>query len=259
MPNAASHEQKRVLITVRTYPAPAKKGVEVSCSAGVTADRQWIRLFPIPYRFLSFDKRFRKYQWIEVAAKRSSDPRPESYEVDIDSIHVLGEPLPTHRKWEQRKELVFPLASPSLCQLQEQQRLHGAPTLGFFKPREIRKLILERDSSEWGAAEKQRLGQYSLFEKHPHEMLEKIPYKFIYEFVCADSSCNGHRLSCVDWEMGQSYRKWRDHYGPDKWPAAFRNKYESEMMIRFDTHFFVGTVRIHPNSWIIVGLFYPPK
>jgi len=35
-------------------------------------------------------------------------------------------------------------------------------------------------------------------------------------------------------------------------------KYEREMVERFDTHFFVGTVHTHPNAWIIVGLFYPP-
>ena len=31
------------------------------------------------------------------------------------------------------------------------------------------------------------------------------------------------------------------------------------MKERYDTHFYVGTVHGHPNSWIIVGLFYPPK
>ena len=31
------------------------------------------------------------------------------------------------------------------------------------------------------------------------------------------------------------------------------------MIFEDDTHFYVGTVRHHPNTWIIVGLFYPPK
>jgi hypothetical protein len=47
-------------------------------------------------------------------------------------------------------------------------------------------------------------------------------------------------------------------YG-DQWEHFFRNKYESEMIQRFDTHFFVGTLNQYPSSWIIVGLFYPPK
>jgi hypothetical protein len=35
--------------------------------------------------------------------------------------------------------------------------------------------------------------------------------------------------------------------------------YERDMIERNDTSFFVGTVNNHPNRWIIVGLFYPPK
>jgi hypothetical protein len=57
--------------------------------------------------------------------------------------------------------------------------------------------------------------------------------------------------------MGQSYRKWAKSY-PD-WRAPFLNKYEYEMIERFDTHFFVGTIHKHPNRWIVVGLFYPPR
>lgn len=58
--------KKRVLIIVRTYPVPAQKGVEVSCTAGVTDDGKWIRLFPLPYRLLEDASKFAKYQWITV-------------------------------------------------------------------------------------------------------------------------------------------------------------------------------------------------
>jgi hypothetical protein len=58
--------------------------------------------------------------------------------------------------------------------------------------------------------------------------------------------------------MAQSYRRWRDEYG-DEWESAFRQWYEREMMEKFDTHFYVGTMHLRPSTWIIVGLFYPPK
>lgn len=252
----ASYEEKRVLVTVRTYPAPAKKGVEVSCSAGVTNDHDWIRLFPIPYRFLSYDKRFRKYQWVDLRARRSpSDPRPESYEVDIDSIHVDGEPLPTKKKWLERKNIIMPLASPSLCYLQRQRTATGQ-TLGFFRPREIHKFVVKDDAPDWTRSEKEKLLQHTLFQQPAHP-LEKIPYKFFYRFRCDDKSCTGHELSCVDWELGQAYRSWRDKYG-HHWAAKLRDRFEYDMIGKYDTHFYVGTVRAHPGSWIIVGLFYPP-
>jgi len=31
------------------------------------------------------------------------------------------------------------------------------------------------------------------------------------------------------------------------------------MIQRNDTHFYVGTVHKHPGTWIICGLFYPPR
>lgn len=250
---------KKVLITVRTYPTPARRGVEVSCTAGITEEGEWIRLFPIPYRFLDPDKRFRKYQLIEVSVKRSSDTRPESYEIDSDSIKILDEPLDTSNYWQARKERVFPLKSASLCELQRQRRENDYPTLGFFKPTGVTLHIEPEENREWTPDELARLNQYSLFQNAPSGALEKIPYKFRYKFQCDFAECNGHSMICTDWELGQSYRGWRDKYGVSRWRAAFRKRYEYEMTEMNDLHFFVGTVRQHPGSWIIVGLFYPRK
>lgn len=252
------YERKRVLITVKTYPTPAKKGAEVSCTGGVTEDGQWIRLFPIPFRFLAGDKQFHKYQWIEVAVSKASDPRPDSYKVDPDTIKVLGEPLSTAHDWQARKDIVMPLLSPSLCYL-ERAREAGGATLGIFKPKEIKGLIIKPEKPPtWTEKELGILSQQSMYDIKPFKVLEKIPYKFTYLFTCDDPECRGHGLSITDWEVGQSYRSWRERYG-DQWEQAFRQKYETEMIRKYDTHFYVGTVRAHPNKWIIIGLFYPPK
>jgi hypothetical protein len=58
--------------------------------------------------------------------------------------------------------------------------------------------------------------------------------------------------------MGESWRRWKDEYD-DLWLEKFRQRYEQEMIEKYDTHFYVGTVHRNPASWIIVGLFYPPK
>ena len=251
--------RRKVLIVVRTYPNPAKKGVEVSCTAAITESGEWLRLFPIPYRFLTFDRRFKKYQWVEVDMKRSSDSRPESYRVNTDSIQILSDPLPATNKWKARKDILFPLQAHCLCCLEKEREQNGRPTLGFFKPGEITKFTIKpEDNPDWTPNELQKLSQYSLFENSPSQPLEKIPYKFYYSFRCDEASCRGHTLSCTDWELGESYRKWRSTYG-SAWESAIRTTYEHKMMKEKDTHFFVGTMRSHPNRWIIVGLFYPKK
>lgn len=248
----------KVLITARTYPAPAKKGIEVSCTAGVTEDGRWIRLFPVPWRFLDEDKRFRKYQWIEARVRRSSDHRAESFTIDIDSIKILTDPLPSVKRWAERKQVVDPLLSPSLCDLQRRRNATKEPTLGFFKPREITRLVLEPQDPTWSERDQAKLRQKTLFTVPLTKELEQLPFKFVYHFKCIESTCRGHKLSCTDWEMGQAYRKWSQRYG-DGWEEKFRQRFETEMKDRFDTHFFVGTTKSNPNAWIIVGLFYPLK
>ena len=249
-------EKKKALIVVRTYPTPAKKGIEVSCTAAITDDGKWLRLFPVPYRFLAEDQRFRKYQWVEVGAEKANDGRPESHRIAPDSIKILSEPLSTDHEWRARKNVVFPLKSPSLCAIKRERDEKGSPTLGVFKPKEIKRLIIQPTSTEWSAGELAILSQQKLFGGSPKDELEKVPFDFKYEFLCADSGCHGHTLLCTDWEMGQSWRTWSKKYGTE-WESKFRQRYESEM-IQKDTHFYVGTVHQYPKAWIIVGLLYPP-
>lgn len=249
---------EQVLITVKTYPTPAKKGIEVSCTAGITSTRQWIRLFPLPFRYLADAQKFKKYQWIEASVTKAPDPRPESHIVDLDSIKVLGKPLPTNQAWKARKDIVLPLLAPSLCSLVQNWKITGA-NLGIFKPKEITDFIIEpEEQPTWTSGELGILSQESLLDKKPYKMLEKIPYKFFYRFICYDPHCKGHRLSITDWEVGQSYRSWSVKYGA-RWEQYFRQKYEIDMIQKYDAHFYVGTLRAHPNRWIIIGLFYPPK
>jgi hypothetical protein len=252
-----TQETKTALIVVRTYPTPAKSGVEVSCTAAITKDGEWLRLFPVPWRFLPEDQRFRKYQWVEVVVTKASDPRPESYKIKPDGIKVLSEPLSTNRGWEARKDVVLPLRSHCLCCLQKQRDTNGFPTLGIFRPNSIQRLTISAESPNWTEAQLAVLRQGHLFTEGPSTELEKIPFSFRYEFRCDHKECTGHKIICTDWEMGESYRKWRDDYG-DEWEPKFRARYETEMIHKYDTHFYVGTVHQHPHTWIIVGLFYPP-
>ena len=206
---------------------------------------------------LDYDKRFLKYQRIEGdVIKSRSDPRPESYKLNVDSIKIVDH-LSTIDSWRARKEIVRPLIKQSMCQIRRKRDANGSPTLGLFKPRKIEEFIIEPDSSGWTQQQLANLDQTMLFQATPTEKLEKIPYKFKYRFWCDDPDCKSHTMSCTDWELAQSYRSWRDEYD-EEWETALRQKYETEMINKLDTHYYVGTVHRHPTEWIIVGLFYPP-
>jgi len=142
--------KKRVLITVRTYPVPSAKNIEASCTGGITPDGQWMRLFPVPYRLMDEDKRFKKWQWIDVSTtKATGDSRPESFRINPDSI-MIGETVGSANGWIQRRELMEPLRRQSMCRIQRERDECGAPTLGFFRPFEIKRLLIEpSDHAQW--------------------------------------------------------------------------------------------------------------
>ena len=249
---------KRILIAVKTYPVPAWKGIEVSCTAGVTDDGKWIRLFPVPYRYLEGDKQFQKYEWITArVAKATDDKRPESYHIDPNSIQI-DEAISRRNEWSERRKLFKPLIRPSMCAIQRERDERGCPTLGLFKPAAIKRLIVEPVAADWTQDEQAKLSQTLLFQTAPPQRLQKIPFEFRYEFDCSDPDCAGHKMMCTDWEMLESCRRWRQQYS-DRWQQKFKQRYEDEMINRCDTHFYVGTVHRHPDAWIIVGLFYPPR
>ena len=251
----AKWASKKILVTVRTYPTPARKGIETSCTVGVTESGDWIRLHPIPYRYMEDDQRFVKYQWIEARVRKASDHRRESYTPDLDTIQVISGTLGTERNWAARREIVEPLLAESMCALQRQGS--SGPTLGLVRPREITRLRIRPDKPDWTPNEQRKLQQRPLDGPVPKQ-LEKIPFKFSYEYLCADASCiKGHKQRCTDWEMLQAYRSWRQRYGED-WEGPFRNRFEREMIEKLDTHFYVGTHSQFP-TWMVVGLFYPPR
>ena len=187
---------------------------------------------------------------------KASDPRPESYTVDLESIQVVSS-VSSKQKWQARKDIVLPLEAPSLCWLRRERDEHKHPTLGVFKPKEIHRLVIEPDEEDWTPEEKQKLRQPNLFRQKPLIELKKLQYRFSYQFTCDDASCSGHQHSCTDWELGWAFIKWREKYGPELWEEKFRERFERDMIER-DTHMYVGTLGSHPHIWITIGLFYPP-
>ena len=65
--------QTRILITVKAYPKPSGKYEELVCTAGLTEDAKWLRIYPVPYRFLTDNDVYPKYSWV-------SDARAEAQE-----------------------------------------------------------------------------------------------------------------------------------------------------------------------------------
>lgn len=204
-------ESKKVLVTVKAYPNPSKKYGETVCVAGIDlGTKKWIRLYPIPFRDLETDKRFKKYSIIEVRAfKATDDTRPESYKVDADSIKVLDW-YDTKDGWEKRKQQVLPTVARSLCDILRESAQSGV-SLGVFKPHSI-SFTHKKVKLQDHAKRKDCYAQPGFF-KPRKAPIEEIPFDFRYQFRCSGhDECNAHDLLIIDWEINQSFRMWRHSY-----------------------------------------------
>ena len=63
----------RILILCKTYPSPSAAYTETSCVAGMDEAGNLIRLYPVPFRLVTDDQRFSKWQWIEASIEKSSN------------------------------------------------------------------------------------------------------------------------------------------------------------------------------------------
>lgn len=255
-------ESLRVLITVKTYPIPSKSHDELVCTAGVTEDGRWIRLYPINFRDLPFSQQYKKYQWITVSAERHTgrDSRKESYRPDCTSL-VLGDEIETKRgDWSQRARYVLQHPAKSMEDLWDQKDADRT-SLGVFKPAEVFDLEVSDDDREWKDAFLQELRQARLFETRGVSMEppRKVPFKFHYRFRCDDSRCKAnHRMQIEDWEVGALFWKMVAKGLTEAQAAeAVKQKFLNELCgPGKDTWFFVGTILAH-GTWVVIGVFYP--
>jgi len=251
---------KRILITVLAYPSPSKKYTECVCVAGITMrSHEWVRLYPVPFRELPPNQRFHKYDVLEVRVRRHTfDTRPESYRPDCQGFKRIGR-LDTREGWRARSRIVLAASSQSMCEILRQQKATGK-SLGVFKPASVEDFVVEDAPAEWPKRRLQILAQGSLFNPGAKK-LEKIPLRFYYKYKCAQPDCRGHRQTLIDWEAGALYRNLRDR-GHDL-PAIkkkIRQKFLDELCSeRKNTHFFVGNQHLHPRSFLVLGVYWPPR
>lgn len=253
-------ETRKILIATKTYPSISTKYQETVCTAGILLSEeenplQWIRIYPIRYRYLDFDKRYPRWAIVSAKIKKNDqDYRPESFKIDDNSLAIIRK-IDTTNNWQERKSLVLSLQFRSIADIQAQGK-----SLGIIKPKSIERFFSKKTSREWNQKQQTVLNQLDLFE--PNIDLEKIPYKFFYQFTDEDNV--PHKYSISDWEIMELYRKCRDRsqlsgleaeqYALEK----VRQKLEDDFLESKDLYFIVGNLKNHAKSFMIIGLFYPP-
>jgi hypothetical protein len=262
----------KILIAVKTYPNLSSKYDELVCTAGFLEDGTWIRVYPIPFRKLEYDKQYSKYDWVEIdIEKNTSDFRLESYKPkSIETGFKIIDHLDTEDCWKRRKEFALKNVHTNMTELIVLAKDETKYTsLAVFKPKEILDFKIEKVEREWDKKKldnlKARAQQLDLFKnsENPFEVVNKLPYKFSYKFTSNDGI--ERTMMIEDWEIGALYwNSLKRHEGNEaKACEDVKKKYFDDFAKTKDLYLFLGTTRefhlIAPNPFVIIGTFHPKK
>ena len=80
--------------------------------------------------------------------------------------------------------------------------------------------------------------------------------RFVLEFVCDDEDCSSHKMSILDWEIGQLYRRVKN---ASDWEDKIHDKIMEICSEKRDTYLILGNMARWQHIFCILGFFYPPK
>ena len=242
----------RACILVKAYPQASQKYEETVCVAAVTDDHRLLRLYPIRFRHLPKEKRFTRFDTIEVEMTRATeDPRPESYRIKEDTLRVV---LP-HDKTSpaSRARLWRPCVVSSLDRLEQEQRETGR-SLGIICPDEASlKFTYEpigRASEDAQETARSVYVQQSLLEPD----LKSLPepeFVFRYRFTCAGRA---HNMQLHDWETETTFHKYRNRYGSTERALEKMVEYYQEIVPNRSPHLIMGNMHKRPYQFIVIGV-----
>lgn len=254
-----------VLVLVKAAPQPSSSYGETVCVAGLqgTAERpQWLRLYPVPFRYLDGERQFHKYDLIEVVTRDAgADKRAESRKITADSITITGQ----LKSWPQRAEWVERETTPTMCALQAAVREDvNATSLAAVRPAQVDRLEFLPHPG-WSEKQRQRFQAYrnqgSLFDDVPLPLLHPPRYRVRLHYRCEDQRCDGHKQTIIDWELSALQARYRRHTDDALRAAVTRNFLENPFAERKAPLIFVGNQEdIRKRAaFTVLGLYYPAR
>lgn len=236
--------QDECVILVKALPHRSSNYFETVCCAGVGHDMKWRRLYPVAFRILNDDQKFRRWNWISYRfTAPSKDTRRESQKVDHDTI-VVSKQL----RDSERSSLARRLTRESTIEAESR-----GESLTLLKPEDVR-FTWKRKSERALEREAQRHAtlaqQTSLFNKTA-EPLKLCPYEFSFEW--RDATGIAKRHTCDDWETSTAFFRRRELHGEQEGLLSLKRTYEEDYPQR-GMRFALGTHSRRSNQWLLVGV-----
>ena len=248
-----TEEKIRARVLVKAYPQPSEQYGETVCVAAITEDgSRLLRLYPVRFRNLDPEQRFKRFDLIEANAWQDSrDGRPESYKVIEDSLKLL--PDSRRLSTAEKVRLWYPHVSPTIADLRC-RNVEQKISLGIVRPEpESVRFSWER-IEDVGNQEREEVAtlykQQSLIESE----LKPLPtpeYAFRYRFRSGEDK---PFMKIHDWEVQATFHNYRRVYGSTDIALDKMLEQYQEKMPQQNLHFIMGTMKRRPRQFIIIGV-----
>jgi len=257
-----SWEEREVLLVVKTYPVKSKAYGNTVCTAGILEDtNEWIRIYPIRMEVIEKNE-LRKYTRFKAEVKKNTSEklkRKESYKIRENTIKVVDRSLVNTKNkgvWQERKKILLNLLSDSKETLVDKYN-EDKTSLGIIKPKKGKVKFLIKKPIDEIEIDVEKSTQFTITGEKLIKV-DKIENVFKYKFKCNNIKCKGHEMICEDWELLQAFRSWKNKYNTKNLKKILIKKFHYYMIDKRDLYFILGTYWKFP-TWLIIGLFYPPK
>ena len=236
--------QEEAVVLVKAAPLPSTRYTKTVCCAALTDRGEWLRLYPVRYRLLPPEKRFRRWDRIRFRCRMPTDDRrPEGRRIDEESLEILG-----NLNVRERGGFVAPAVVDSLQAVREQGRSFALVRV------DICEFIITPKSPEQYEKEKRRFEeetrQGDLLESGELIPYRPCPFEFQYRYRCADGERTG---TCQDWETEATFFRWSRRYGQEEALERMRRRFGEEYRAR-GVLFAMGTHSRFQHTWLINGV-----
>lgn len=252
-----------VMILVKATPQPSKTYGDTVCVAGLALNpARWVRLYPVPFRYIPKGSQFPKYAIVNVKVRSAgSDTRHESLKIDAESIKVIAEA----KTKATRAAYLFDLPDLSTCEVLRRVKadIH-ASSLAKVRPVDADDLTFS-EHGPWSAKQQANLEQFirtaALFGPADRSLLIPPRWKVQLRYRCSDRGCPGHKQRILDWELTAFQNRLREPTDEERKAAIRRNFLERPFGGSKDSQIFIGNQEnpVVRDRFTVLGMFYPDR
>src|SRR5271157_507692 len=248
-----SEKTIELMVNCKTYPAVSSKYVETVCTGGVTAEGDFVRLYPVPFRFLDADEQYDRWDVIRVRAHRDTkDQRPESWHlVPGSTIERIGSVSTDKRRWEWMRKTVHASAEAMGSKGLTNGCVEITPLELYWKP----------DPKEWTPSQLKIIQQGDLFasKEQMQSLADRVPYQYRLKYR-EKSTGREDDGKVLAWSYYQGFRRVRSQTGDDESALeTVAQRVRNSIFSQDRTVFAILGTHIRFGHWMISSLYHLPS